>query len=229
MTHAEQQAAIELFQAANRDREPKHMQPLHRDAKLTQAALLHAQQMVQAGKLSHQFPGEPELIVRVQQVGVHCTTVAENLADAPTASQINYDWMHSPPHRANLLDPRLNAVGIAVVKAHGELYAVQDFARVLTAMTRTQQEHQVASTLTPQGLKVLGDSAVARSYCGNSPDRKKPLPRLVMQYSSTDLSLLPPQAEKRIASRAYHRAIVGACPASHPGGFTTYQMVILLY
>ena len=229
MNAEEQRAAAELFQAANQDRGPRHLQPLHLDAELTEAAWRHAQRMVREGRLSHQFPGEPPLIVRVQQSGVHCTTVAENLADYPTASQINNEWMHSPPHRANLLDPRLNAVGIAVVKSNGELYAVQDFARLLTPMTSAQQEQQVASLLTARGLQVQGNSALARSYCGNSSEEKLPLPKLVMQYSSTDLSRLPPQAEKKIAGHKYHRAIVGACHDSHPGGFTTYQTVILLY
>jgi len=229
MTSTERKAAAELFQSANQDREPRHLQPLQWDAKLTQAAWLHAQRMVQARRLSHQFSGEPPLIVRVQRTGVHCTTVAENLADYPTASQINNEWMHSPPHRANLLDPRLNAVGIAVVKFNGELYAVQDFARLLTPMTSAQQEQQVASLLTARGLQVQRNSALARSYCGNSSGEKRPIPKLVMQYSSTDLSRLPPQAEKGIAGHKYHLAIVGACPAAHPGGFTTYQVVILLY
>jgi hypothetical protein len=36
--------------------------------------------------------------------------------------------MNSPPHRANILDPELDSLGVAVVERNGELFAVQDFA-----------------------------------------------------------------------------------------------------
>lgn len=229
MTANEQRASAELFQLANEDRARHNLQPLRQDAMLLQAAWQHAQPMVRAGVLSHQLPGEPDLVVRIQRVGVRCSTVAENLADAPSPGQINNEWMHSPPHRANLLDPRLNAVGIAVIQAHGEFFAVQDFARTVATLTPPQQEQQVASLLQSRGLQILGNSALARSYCGNSPRRQRPLPRLVMQYSTADLSQLPQQVKQGIRSGTSHRAIVGACHASEQNGFAAYQMVILLY
>ncbi len=185
--------------------------------------------MVQSGTLSHQLPGEPDLIVRVQQAGVHCSTVAENVAEAPTARQINDEWMHSEAHRANLLDPRVNAVGIAVIKNRGELFAVQDFAREMTALTPRQQERQVASLLSSRGLQVEDNNALARNYCDSSPSRRRPLPKLVMRYSTTDLSQLPQQVAQGIASGSYHRAVVAACAPANENGFTAYQMVILLY
>lgn len=229
MTPAEQRAADELFQAANQDRAPEHLQHLRRDAALDKAAWQHAQTMVQSGTLSHQLPGEPGLIARVQQAGAHCSTVAENVAEAPTVAQINDEWMHSTAHRANLLDPRVNAIGIAVIKKHGELYAVQDFAREMIALTESQQERQVASLLRPHGLQVAADNAPARKACNVSSSRILPLPKLVMKYSTTDLSHLPRQVEQGIASGKYQRAVVGACGAANQNGFSAYQMVILLY
>lgn len=228
MNASERRIADELVQAANEDRAPRHMQTLHPNADLTRAAWFHAQRLVRAGTLSHQLPGEPTLIMRAQQAGVHFSTVAENLAEGSSAAEINNGWMHSPPHRANLLDPRLNAVGIAVIKSHGRLYAVQDFARLVTAMSGTQEEQQVASLLAAHKLLVQGNPAIARSYCGNSTGHTQPTPKLVMHYTTANLTRLPAQARKWVTSR-YHRAIVGACPASHKGGFTTYQIVILFY
>lgn len=229
MDASERRIADELVRAANEDRAPRHMQTLHPNADLMRAAWFHAQRLVRAGTLSHQLPGEPTLIMRVQQAGVHFSTVAENLAEGSTAAEINNGWMHSPPHRANLLDPRLNAVGIAVIKSHGRLYAVQDFARLVTAMSGTQEEQQVASLLTAHKLLVQGNPAIARSYCGNSTGHTQPMPKLVMHYTTATLTRLPAQARKWVTSHRYHRAIVGACPASHKGGFTTYQIVILFY
>ncbi len=229
MTPTEQSAAAELFQAANQDRADNNLPPLRHGSALTQAAEKHAQIMVQSGTLSHQLPGEPDLIARVQQAGVHCSTVAENVASGPTADRINDEWMHSASHRANLLDPRVNAIGIAVIDQHGKLFAVQDFALEMTAMTRSQQERQVASLLTAKRLQVESDNAPARAYCKGTPASTQPLPKLVMKYSTTDLTHLPQQVEQGIAGGRYHRAAVGACGTAVQNGFAAYQMVILLY
>ncbi len=229
MNSTEQQAAAELFQAANQDRADNNLPSLRHDSALTHAAWKHAQTMVPSGTLSHQLPGEPGLTARIQQAGVHCSMVAENVAEAPTAERINDEWMHSFSHRANLLDPKVNAVGIAVVEKHGELFAVQDFAREMTALTAPQQEKQVASLLTAQGLQVLQQGATARAYCSGAPRHGQPLPKLVMRYSTADLSQLPQQVKQGIASGSYHRAVVGACGAANQNGFSAYQMVVLLY
>lgn len=229
MDQTERGAAAELLQATNQDRSSQGLQPVREDPTLTKAAWEHAQRMVESGALTHQVAGEPDLVTRIEQTGLHCTTVAENVAEAPTAGQINDEWMHSPAHRANLLDPRVNVVGIAIVRQHGELYAVEDFARELVSLTRPQQEKQVASLLASHGLHVQPGDALATSYCDASPGGTRPLPKLVMRYSTADLSQLPQKVQQGIADGSYHGAAVGACSAAHQNGFTAYQIVILLY
>jgi hypothetical protein len=137
--------------------------------------------------------------------------------------------MHSPPHRANLLDPRLDAVGIAVVERDGELFAVEDFARTVQALTQRQQEQQVARVLAGQGLDVRPDPSIARSYCGDAPVRVRPLPRLIMNYTTTDLGQLPRPVKERIASGHVRTAAVGACRPDNDSGFAAYHIVLLLY
>ncbi len=229
MNKTERNAAADLVRAANQDRSSRGLPPVHADRALTQAAWEHAQRMVASGRLSHQLPGEPDLIIRVQQVGLHCSTVAENVAEASTAEQINNEWMHSPPHRANLLDPRVNTVGIAVVQRRGELYAVEDFARVVQSFTRSQQEVQVASQLARRGVRVQSGDTRAIGYCDGEPRPQRPLPRLIMRYSTVDLSQLPSKVAQGIGSGAYHNAVVGACNPANQNGFTAYQIVILLF
>lgn len=228
MSPTEQTAATELFQEANQDRASENLPALRLDSALTKAAWLHARRMVNAGTLSHQLPGEPDLIVRVQNAGVHCSTVAENIAAGPSAARINNEWMHSPSHRANLLDPRVNAIGIAVVEQGGRLFAVQDFARESSALTPPQQENQVAGLLQSRGLQVDNGHALAHEYCGGEP-HMRPQPKLVMRYSTTDLSHLPPQVEQGIAGGGYHRAAIAACAPANENGFSAYQIVILLF
>ena len=229
MNETERDAAAELVRAANRDRSSRGLPPVHADRALTQAAWEHAVRMVASRTLSHQLPGEPDLILRVQRVGLHCSTVAENVAEAPTAEQINNEWMHSPLHRANLLDPRVNTIGVAVVQRGGELYAVQDFARVVQSFTRSQQEEQVASQLARRGVRVQSGDTRAIGYCDGEPRPQRPLPRLIMRYSTVDLSQLPSKVAQGIGNGAYHSAVVGACRPANQNGFTAYQIVILLF
>jgi len=229
MNDDERSAAADLLQATNQDRSSQGLEPLRPDPALTKAAWEHAQRMVASGMLSHQLPGEPDIIVRVQQAGLHCSTVAENVAEAPTTAQINDEWMHSDAHRANLLDPRVNTVGIAIVQRRGELYAVEDFARVVPSMSRPQQEEQVASQLARHSIRVRTGNALAESYCGSTPSGTKPLPALVVRYSTVDLSQLPTKVAQGIGNGNYHSAVVGACSSANQNGFTAYQIVILLY
>ncbi|MHB8304089.1 MAG: CAP domain-containing protein [Acidobacteriaceae bacterium] len=228
MSATERQAASLLFQQANRDRAAHHLPALRENSNLTLAAWRHAQRMAKARQLSHDLPGEADLTVRVQQAGVRCSTVAENIAEGPDPDRINDRWMHSPPHRANLLDPRLNAVGLGIVKGHGTFYVAQDFAREVSAMTPTQQEQQVAGLLTQLGLRTEAGSAVARSYCSNSGNQR-PAPKLAMKYSTADLTVLPPQIKQRIEAGRFHSAKVGACRQSLQNGFAAYRTVILVY
>src|SRR5271156_109047 len=128
-----------LFDQLNESRVLAGLQALRWDAELAAAARKHCALMVQHEGLSHQFPGEPVLQLRLQQEGVGFSVAAENVAVAPTAEEIHYEWMHSPPHRANILDPELTAVGIATIPGNKGVYAVQDFALATEKATLTQQ------------------------------------------------------------------------------------------
>ena len=58
---------------------------------------------------------------------------AENIAmgegNALTSSNVVSKWMGSPGHRANILDPRPNYIGIGFVSGGGRAYATQNFAQ----------------------------------------------------------------------------------------------------
>src|SRR5437016_3271624 len=94
-----------LLEDANRERVAQGLAPLHWNANLAAAAHAHALLMAQRNTLSHQFSGEAPLQDRARSAGARFTVVAENVAEGPSAEMIHASWMHSPPHRANLLDP----------------------------------------------------------------------------------------------------------------------------
>ncbi|MGC2496619.1 MAG: CAP domain-containing protein, partial [Acidobacteriaceae bacterium] len=72
-----------LLSAANAERAQRGLQPLHWDRALYDAASYHAEQMAERESISHQYEGEPELMVRGQAAGARFSVISENVAEAP--------------------------------------------------------------------------------------------------------------------------------------------------
>ena len=220
-----------IFSAANAERTQRGLQPLRWDDSLARAAEEHAQQMASREAISHQFQGEPELSERAQQAGARFSVVAENVAEAPTAIAVQEAWMHSPGHRANLLDPRVNAMGVGVISRGGELYAVEDFDRRVGNLSLGDQEAAVANLLrTTSGIRVLPTTENARRTCAMETGyagRREPW--FVMRYTAGDLNRLPGTLKEKLASGKYHQAQVGACTAEGTQNFTAYSIAVMLY
>lgn len=117
-----------IFDSVNRERAARQLKPLRWDAGLAAAARGHAQKMAQAGQISHQVSGENDFAMRIRLAGVKFISVAENVAEAPDVPMLHEEWMNSPPHRANILDPDLDMLGVSIIERNGEFFAVQDFA-----------------------------------------------------------------------------------------------------
>jgi len=223
-----------LLAAANQERAARNLPLLHRDPSLALAAAQHAQVMATHGSISHQFPGEPKLSSRGAGVGVAFSLISENVAEAPSAVQIQEMWMHSVEHRANMLDPAVDAVGIRVIAREGELYAVEDFARTVASASLEEQESAIASLIEQPGRITLtstpDDLSAARQTCamasGYAGMRK---PYFVMRFTSSSLTQLPGDLKTRLASGHYHQAAVGACASNSTGPFTSYNIAVLLY
>jgi hypothetical protein len=219
-----------LLAAANQDRAARNLPELHIEDHLAVAARRHANEMARRGAISHQFDGEPGLAERAGDAGAHFSLVTENVAEAPNSAEIHDLWMHSAGHRANLLDPKVDAVGIAVVQSHGEFYAVEDFAHTVERLSLPEQEATVSSLLAGTGLQINPPSEDARQTCllstGYAGARK---PWFVMRYTSSDIRHLPEELTSRIATGRYREAVVGACAPGKPSAFTSYSLAVLLY
>jgi uncharacterized protein YkwD len=118
----------ELFNATNRERLAHGLPALQWNEALAVAARKHAGEMAHKDALSHQFPGEPSLPSRVKQAGAHFIWLSENVALGPSPSLIHAQFVKSPPHRANILDTDMHAIGIGIVERNGQLFAVEDFS-----------------------------------------------------------------------------------------------------
>jgi hypothetical protein len=227
---AQTSAEQALFNAANHDRAAAGLPPFKWDSALAAAAHQHALKMAQANQLSHQFPGEPPMQDRAHQAGARFSTLAENVAQGPTPGGIHSQWMNSAPHRANLLDPDLNSVGISVVQSGNMLFAVEDFSDAVPSLSLDDQEHQVAAQLEKRGLQVTAGSPDARKTCQMDKGWSGSKPASILRYEMSDLSHLPDEVYQKVASGKFHSATVGACESSGTSSeFTRFRIAILLF
>jgi hypothetical protein len=223
-------AAQVLFQSANRERATQGLAPLKWSATLAVAARQHAQRMAAQNTLSHQLPGEPGMAERASQAGARFSSLAENVAEGPSVETIHKEWMNSPPHRANLLDPQLDSVGIAVAERNGVLFAVQDFSLATEKLSVEEQEGIVDAQLRTRGLRLLSFTSDARRSCIlDNGYAGRHTPSFVLHYAIADLQTLPDLLEQRIQSGKYHSAVVGACPSDAKVGFSNYRIAVLLF
>jgi Cysteine-rich secretory protein family len=229
--HAQTAAEQTLLQLANQARAQRNLPPLRWDNSLSKAAHVHLQWVLKnPNQLLHQYPGEPDLVTRGADAGAHFGTIAENIGghgDNPAGLQ--QIWMTTPTHRANLLDPNLNVVGIAVLEDQGLLYAVEDFARDVPALTQSSVEQQVSRLLQSRGLAPAASNEDARKTC-TMPQGQAGSPKLVIQWDGSDISHLPDAVLQQLDKTKYSSAAVGACPGQQTNQqFTTYHIAVLLY
>jgi hypothetical protein len=223
--------AHRIFELTNQDRVAHGLPQLHWDASLANAAQAHAQWMASEGTLSHQYPGEPDLTARAAQAGAHFQAIAENIATAWNEDAVENAWMHSPPHRANILDPRMNALGVGVVERHGTLYAVEDFANIAEALSPAQIERKVGALLRNEGVDPSAPRDAAAFACtSNSGYPKGEAARLILRFETPDLTQLPSGTAAQIRSGGYRSASVASCSTSGTqSNFTMYRVAIVLY
>jgi uncharacterized protein YkwD len=94
--------------------------PLRLSPLLERAALTHAQDMMRHGRLEHIGSDGSQPPDRATRVGYRWRVVGENIATgAPDVDTVVADWLASPGHCENIMNPRFKEMGTAYV-ADGE-------------------------------------------------------------------------------------------------------------
>ena len=226
-----------LFISANRERAARGLRPLRWDHVLADAAEKHAQRMAAQNTLSHQLPGEEDFKARAIRAGARFSSLAENVAEGQTVAGIHTQWMNSPPHRENLLDPDLDSVGIGMAQRNGQIFAVEDFSRAVADLSLEEQERELGALLKGRGLQLLSGGASGGAFVDEarwtcSLDKGytgKHHPSFLFRFTTADLENLPPTLSQQIQSGRYHSAAVGACTPVGSGDFANYRLAVLLY
>jgi uncharacterized protein YkwD len=100
---------------------------LRENPQLRRSATGHSEDMVEHGYFSHYGPAGSTVGSRVASAGylarVNIYFVGENIgggigSNGGSALAVFRAWMHSPPHRANILDPGFHDIGVGVVRGY---------------------------------------------------------------------------------------------------------------
>jgi uncharacterized protein YkwD len=118
----------EMLMLVNRERTRRGLGPLAPDTALRTVARAHSADMFERGYFSHNTPEGRDPFERMQAAGISFMAAGENLALAQTLSIAHIGLMHSPGHRANILNRSFHRVGIGIIEGgvHG-LMISQEF------------------------------------------------------------------------------------------------------
>jgi uncharacterized protein YkwD len=109
-------------------RASEHLHPLTGSTRLDAVAAAHAERMRSQRSVAHDV-GDGDPTVRFEAVGVHARECGENVAHAATLPLAHRALYASPSHRANLLSPSFDRVGVGVVRdPDGSVWVAEEFA-----------------------------------------------------------------------------------------------------
>lgn len=119
-----------MLDLVNLEREARGIEGLEHSEALAGVAREHSQKMALARDVSHEVEGT-RMEERIRSVVPHACGFAENISRHFTVDYAIGDLLGSPGHRANLLNPELDLVGIGIVRGEDAfLYITQNFARL---------------------------------------------------------------------------------------------------
>jgi hypothetical protein len=231
-------AARELFEKLNLERARNGLKSLQWDERLSAAATSHAAMLGKNQQLSHVFPGEPPLQQRLSAVPLALS--GENVGVDSSIAGVHQGFMHSPPHRANILNPHYDAVGIGIVMRDGRYWVAQDFALRIPEVGDAQAEAEAigAASHIRSGLRPTQDIRLRRLAChmahsgqlNEEPALELPDAHHAIAYTSLDPRIVPEEARRVLDSRDSSRVAVGACFAhspQYPSG--VYWLLMVLF
>jgi uncharacterized protein YkwD len=242
------QAEQMLLQFANQARAKVGVPALQLDPGLCRAAQAHALTMLSAHELSHQFEGEPSLPQRLAAAThIQLDQEAENVALDYNPEDGHKHLMLSAPHRANLLNPAYNVIGVGVVHAGDRLYIVQDFAHALPIYSPAEFKNHIAAAVTQArrqanqpGLTRLDSLSkdlpgVDAAACSMAQAEQLITPSIhqlaqrytVLAYTGLNPDTLPSTARPSLSAHNLRSFSIGTCYARTPSYPTGAYWILL--
>jgi hypothetical protein len=214
-------AEKQIFDQLNQERLKAGLTALEWNELVAEAARSHSRALAANGKLSHQYSGEPALQERIASRSVRFTVAAENLAFTEHVEDAHLALMNSPGHRANILSPNYNVVGIGVVEQEGKIYVTEDFVFQVPAYSEAQFSAALTQRLAlprkSRGawkIDARPDPLLRDLACATNGDAVKLSDSLkggyLVVFTSSE-PRLPEQVQKAVAAGRYYRMKFGVC------------------
>jgi len=235
----------QLVELINQERAKEGLPPLAVGERLMQAARKHTELLVKHAALSHQFVEEQPLQVRLADERLRSDRQAENVALEMDVEGAHAVLMNSPPHRANILSPKYNAVGVGVMLSGDRLYVTEDFAHRLPDYSDFEADEvlqvaianyatsmgQPAPVRKPQSAirQMACDMAVIDALDTGTPKNIAGVHR-VLAWTATEIEQLPDSVKATLSQPVKNGYSLGVCfstSATHPGGM--YWIVMVTY
>lgn len=115
-----EEARARVFAAVNAEREKSGLNPLSLEPAIVDVAQAFADDMSKRGFFSHKSPEGIGVAERLRQSQIEFTWVGENIALGQSSpDEVMRMWMASEGHRANILNPIFDKIGIGRAPAPG--------------------------------------------------------------------------------------------------------------
>lgn len=237
-----------LFWLVNKEREKLGLSPLSFSLPLSFLARKHSQDMAGQENISHFSSAGNVYTDRLLEDGFYFRKNGENVAfsSGPVAELIHKGLMESPGHRANILDPDFDEVGIGVVfKENNGYYTTQDFIRSLELKEEEAVKREIQKKinglrrenfLPPLLFLKEADKYAYKYSLQKTEDRSPPaLPShfgqaYTIYITSPSLENLRPIYEDKILDKIYETTGLGVSfgrNKKYPGG--CYFITLILF
>lgn len=129
----------DIFVIVNKERAAAGLPLLTFNKRLSAIAEIKAVDMINKQYFAHIAPDGTDIAALAIRYGYPYLNIGENLAmgDFVTSAEVMDGWMHSPGHRANILNKSYTEIGISAVEGYYEghyiWFAVQEFGRPMDA------------------------------------------------------------------------------------------------
>ena len=122
-----------VVELTNQERANAGFAPLRQSVDLDAAAQLYAEVLATGLCFAHTCSPVPDMVARNEQAGyTDWMALGENIAGGQrTPEQVVAEWMASPDHRVNILNPKYTEIGVGVATGNGfyRIYWAQNFGR----------------------------------------------------------------------------------------------------
>lgn len=124
----QEQYAEEVLALVNEERAKEGLAPLVLDAKLNEAAMIRANEIIE--NFDHTRPNGTSCFTVLKENNINYLTVGENIAAGQsTPAKVMESWMNSDGHRSNIMSSKFGKMGVGFVKSSSgyKYYWVQIF------------------------------------------------------------------------------------------------------